>query len=304
MHFNRKTHAIWLIEADVALEVIAGKAERRRSSALDGKTRKYLLHALWRVHAAENCARASEGAANRAGSISLSLTFLQIHPLPFFLNSTNRPFYRASIQHPYAFQVSKNAKDFARGFSFNFFTKHSPRGDGARGRLLGLHGVHRGAVVRFRRGAGEGSGSGRGRGDIGTAAELAVKLEMARFAELADAGFPDLSRIFDRYVDVLGELGIGYEYLPPGEERRIGAFVKVVPIRPGAEGGEGERDAGRPPHPEGAGAGAAAHLLLPPLGLLGRPQRVLTREALRPSCRRRRGGSRETIFPLSPHPPR
>jgi hypothetical protein len=64
-------------------------------------------------------------------------------------------------------------------------------------------------------------------GDIGTAAELAVKLEMARFAELADAGFPDLSRIFDRYVDVLGELGIGYEYLPSGEERRIGAFVKV-----------------------------------------------------------------------------
>jgi hypothetical protein len=27
MHFNRKTHAIWLIEADVALEVIAGKPE-------------------------------------------------------------------------------------------------------------------------------------------------------------------------------------------------------------------------------------------------------------------------------------
>jgi hypothetical protein len=64
-------------------------------------------------------------------------------------------------------------------------------------------------------------------GDIGTAAELAVKLEMARFAELADAGFPNLSRIFDRYVDVLGELGIGYSYLPPGEERRLSAFVKV-----------------------------------------------------------------------------
>ena len=64
-------------------------------------------------------------------------------------------------------------------------------------------------------------------GDAWYAAELAVKLEMARFAELADAGFPNLSRIFDRYVDVLGELGIGYEYLPPGEERRIGAFVKV-----------------------------------------------------------------------------
>jgi hypothetical protein len=85
MHFNRKTHAIWLIEADVALEVIAGKAERRRSSALGGKTRKYLLHALWRVHAAENCARASEGAANRAGPISLSLTFLQISPPTLFL---------------------------------------------------------------------------------------------------------------------------------------------------------------------------------------------------------------------------
>ena len=27
MHFNRKTHAIWLIEADIALEVIAGKPE-------------------------------------------------------------------------------------------------------------------------------------------------------------------------------------------------------------------------------------------------------------------------------------
>jgi hypothetical protein len=64
-------------------------------------------------------------------------------------------------------------------------------------------------------------------GDAWYAAELAVKLEMARFAELADAGFPNLSRIFDRYVDVLGELGIGYEYLPPGEERRISAFVKV-----------------------------------------------------------------------------
>lgn len=64
-------------------------------------------------------------------------------------------------------------------------------------------------------------------GSTGYAAELAVKLEMARFAELADAGFPNLVRIFDRYVDVLGELGIGYDYLPPGEERRISAFVKV-----------------------------------------------------------------------------
>jgi len=64
-------------------------------------------------------------------------------------------------------------------------------------------------------------------GSTGYAAELAVKLEMARFAELADAGFPDLVRIFDRYVDVLGELGIGYSYLPPGEERRISALVRV-----------------------------------------------------------------------------
>jgi hypothetical protein len=64
-------------------------------------------------------------------------------------------------------------------------------------------------------------------GSTGSAAELAVKLEMARFAELADAGFPNLVGIFDRYVDVLGELGVGYSYLPPGEERRISGLVKV-----------------------------------------------------------------------------
>ena len=47
---------------------------------------------------------------------------------------------------------------------------------------------------------------------------------MTRFAELAGAGFPDLTRIFDRYVDVLG---VGYSYLPPGEERIVGGSVRV-----------------------------------------------------------------------------
>jgi hypothetical protein len=47
---------------------------------------------------------------------------------------------------------------------------------------------------------------------------------MARFAELAGAGFPDLTRIFVRYVDVLG---VGYSYLPPGEERIVGGSVRV-----------------------------------------------------------------------------
>jgi hypothetical protein len=49
---------------------------------------------------------------------------------------------------------------------------------------------------------------------------------MARFAELADAGFPNLSKVFDRYVDVLGELGVGYSYFASDEAggRLVRAF--------------------------------------------------------------------------------
>ena len=45
------------------------------------------------------------------------------------------------------------------------------------------------------------------KGDVYAAARLAVNAEMERFTRMAETGFPDAPRIFDRFVDVLGDLG-------------------------------------------------------------------------------------------------
>jgi hypothetical protein len=45
------------------------------------------------------------------------------------------------------------------------------------------------------------------KGDLYAAARLAVNAELERLARMAEAGFPDLPRIFDRFVDTLSELG-------------------------------------------------------------------------------------------------
>jgi hypothetical protein len=74
------------------------------------------------------------------------------------------------------------------------------------------------------------------KGDLHAAARLAIDAEMERFARMAEAGFPDAPRIFDRFVDVLGELGHGLhlgllegrfppEKLREWEERGIGMWV-------------------------------------------------------------------------------
>jgi len=45
------------------------------------------------------------------------------------------------------------------------------------------------------------------KGGLHAAARLAVNAELERLVRMAEAGFPDLPRIFDRFVDTLGELG-------------------------------------------------------------------------------------------------
>ena len=45
------------------------------------------------------------------------------------------------------------------------------------------------------------------KGDLHAAARLAIDAELERLARMAEAGFPDAPRIFDRFVDVLGQLG-------------------------------------------------------------------------------------------------
>jgi len=45
------------------------------------------------------------------------------------------------------------------------------------------------------------------KGDLYAAARLAVNAELERLARMAEAGFPDLPRIFNRFVDMLGEMG-------------------------------------------------------------------------------------------------
>jgi hypothetical protein len=45
------------------------------------------------------------------------------------------------------------------------------------------------------------------KGDLYAAARLAIDAELERLARMAEAGFPDLPRIFNRFVDTLGELG-------------------------------------------------------------------------------------------------
>jgi hypothetical protein len=49
---------------------------------------------------------------------------------------------------------------------------------------------------------------GRARkGDLHAVARLAVNAELERLARMAEAGFPDLPRVADRFVDTLGALG-------------------------------------------------------------------------------------------------
>jgi len=45
------------------------------------------------------------------------------------------------------------------------------------------------------------------KGDLYAAARLAIDAELERLKRMAEAGFPDAPRIFDRFVDALGELG-------------------------------------------------------------------------------------------------
>jgi len=44
------------------------------------------------------------------------------------------------------------------------------------------------------------------KGDLYAAARLAIDAELERLKRMAEAGFPDAPRIFDRFVDALGEL--------------------------------------------------------------------------------------------------
>ena len=50
------------------------------------------------------------------------------------------------------------------------------------------------------------------------AARLAVNAELERLTRMAEAGFPNAPRIFDRFVDTLGELGFGLRLLEVEEE--------------------------------------------------------------------------------------
>jgi hypothetical protein len=56
------------------------------------------------------------------------------------------------------------------------------------------------------------------KGDVYAAARLAVNAEMERFTRMAEAGFPDALRISDRFVDVLGELGVSLHLVSVEEE--------------------------------------------------------------------------------------
>jgi hypothetical protein len=75
------------------------------------------------------------------------------------------------------------------------------------------------------------------KGDLHAAARLAIDAEMERFARMAEVGFPDASRIFDRFVDALGELGVSLrlasveeklprERLRELEERGVGRWTE------------------------------------------------------------------------------
>ena len=74
------------------------------------------------------------------------------------------------------------------------------------------------------------------KGDLYAAARLSVHAELERLARMAEAGFPDAPRIFDRFVDALGQLGHGLnlgflerryplEKLREWEELGIGMWV-------------------------------------------------------------------------------
>jgi hypothetical protein len=63
------------------------------------------------------------------------------------------------------------------------------------------------------------------KGDLYAAARLAIDAELERLKRMVEAGFPDAFRIFDRFVDALGELGLSLrlasvEEKLPGERLR------------------------------------------------------------------------------------
>jgi len=53
------------------------------------------------------------------------------------------------------------------------------------------------------------------RGDLYAAARLSIHAELERLKRMAEAGFPDAPRIFDRFVDALGELGHSLNLILP-----------------------------------------------------------------------------------------
>jgi hypothetical protein len=74
------------------------------------------------------------------------------------------------------------------------------------------------------------------KGDVYAAVRLSVHAELERLARMAEAGFPDAPRIFDRFVDALGELGVSLrlasveeklprERLRELEERGVGRWT-------------------------------------------------------------------------------
>jgi hypothetical protein len=75
------------------------------------------------------------------------------------------------------------------------------------------------------------------KGDLYAAARLAIDAELERLKRMAEAGFPDAFRIFDRFVDALGELGVSLrlasveeklprERLRELEEREVGRWTE------------------------------------------------------------------------------
>ena len=75
------------------------------------------------------------------------------------------------------------------------------------------------------------------KGDLYAAARLAIDAELERLKRMVEAGFPDAFRIFDRFVDALGELGLSLrlasveeklprERLRELEERGVGRWTE------------------------------------------------------------------------------
>jgi hypothetical protein len=56
------------------------------------------------------------------------------------------------------------------------------------------------------------------KGDLHAAARFSINAELERLVRMAEAGFPDTPRISDRFVDVLGELGVSLHLVSVEEE--------------------------------------------------------------------------------------